>query len=165
MKAKQTSGLVLLGGLLILLSSLPVQATENMQFRGTLLTPALCTLNGGQQIDVDFGERVGVRKVDGINYRQTVDYQLRCEPSVSGTALGLTLTGPQASFDTATLQTSRPGLGIRLTLDDKPFNLATRVLIDAKSPAVLQAVPVKAPDATLEEGGFEVLATLLADYQ
>ncbi|EJC6395434.1 fimbrial protein [Serratia marcescens] len=153
------------GVLLMLLSGVSVQATANMQFSGALITPPLCTLNGGQQIDVNFGDRVGVRKVDGVNYRQTVDYQLQCEPGASGVALGLTLTGPQALFDTATLQTNRPGLGIRMTLDGQPFELATRVVIDAGHPPVLQAVPVKAPDATLEEGAFEVLATLLADYQ
>lgn len=152
-------------GLLILVGSRPAQAEENMQFRGTLLSPAPCTLNGGQQIDVDFGARLGVNKIDGVNYRQTVDYQLKCEPGASGKALGLMLTGPAASFDTATLQTSQPGLGIRLTLSNQPFRLSTPVLIEASNPPVLQAVPVKAPNAMLTEGTFEVLATLLVVYQ
>ena len=164
MNGERNRWLAALGAGLVLLGSLSAQA-DNMQFRGSLITPPLCSLNGGQQIDVNFGDRVGVKKVDGVNYRQTVDYQLKCEPGVSGAALGLTLTGPQAVFDTATLQTSQAGLGIRMTLDGKPFVLAQRVVIDAAQPPVLQAVPVRAPDATLEEGAFEVLATLLADYQ
>ncbi|CAI1948980.1 MULTISPECIES: fimbrial protein [Serratia] len=165
MRATHTRRCALVGGLLLMVGSSPVQAAENMQFRGTLLTPAPCTLNGGQRIDVDFGASLGVNTVDGINYRQTVDYQLVCEPGASGKTLGLTLTGPAAAYDTATLQTSQAGLGIRLTLGGQPFRLATRVLIEASAPPVLQAVPVKAPDATLTEGAFEVLATLLADYQ
>ncbi|MEG9795528.1 fimbrial protein [Serratia marcescens] len=165
MHTTHARGCALAAGLLLLAGSLPVQAEENMQFRGTLLTPPPCTLNGGQRIDVDFGASLGVNKVDGVNYRQTVDYQLVCEPGASGKTLGLTLTGPAATYDTATLQTSQAGLGIRLTLGGQPFRLATRVQIDASAPPVLQAVPVKAPDATLTQGEFEVLATLLADYQ
>lgn len=151
--------------LAVLLQSGLAGAAENMRFSGSLITPPDCTINDGQQIDVNFGDHVGVSKVDGVNYLQTVNYQLRCEPNSGGATLGLTLTGPQAAFDTAALQTSRPGLGVRLTLDGQPFRLATRVPVDASAPPVLRAVPVRDPDVMLTEGAFEVLATLRADYQ
>lgn len=147
------------------LCALSVQAVENMRFQGTIIERAPCVINGGKQIEVNFGERVGVNKVDGVNYRQTVDYQLQCEAGASTPGLGLTLTGPQSTFDTAALQTSQTGLGIRMTLDGKAYPIASRVPIKADSPPVLQAVPVKAPNVQLTEGAFEVLATLLADYQ
>lgn len=56
-----------------------------MQFRGGLIAPPPCTINAGAKIDVDFGSRVGIKKVDGVNYRQAIDYHLDCEP---GRALG-----------------------------------------------------------------------------
>ncbi|CAI1103177.1 putative minor fimbrial subunit StfF [Serratia quinivorans] len=163
MKSTWSRRLSILGGLLVLVG--PVAKADNMQFYGTLVTPPLCSLNGGRQIDVNFGERVGVNKVDGRNYLQTVNYQLQCEPGASGAVLGLTLIGPRAVFDRAGLQTDREGLAIHMMLGGKPFELSTRVEIDAALPPTLEAVPVKAPGVKLEEGRFEVLATLMADYQ
>ncbi|WP_232734438.1 hypothetical protein [Serratia sp. TKO39] len=43
------------------------EKTVDMQFRGTLIAPPPCTLNDDGIIDVDFGDRVGINKVDGVN--------------------------------------------------------------------------------------------------
>ncbi|QDI20297.1 pilus assembly protein [Serratia marcescens] len=141
------------------------QAAENMHLFGTLIAPPPCSINNDQLVDVDFGERVGVTKVDGKNYLKTVDYRITCEPGVSGLVLGLTVTGPQTGFDAAALQTNLPDLGIRLLQGGEAFIINKRIVISADHPPVLQAVPVKKPGAVLEPKPFEVTATLLADYQ
>ncbi|MBF8219170.1 fimbrial protein [Serratia ureilytica] len=140
-------------------------AAENMRFSGTLIAPPPCTINNGQMVDVDFGQRVGVKKVDGKNYLQEVKYEIKCEDGISGLVLGLTVIGTPAGFDDAALKTDITDLGIRILRDGQPFKLNQRIAIDAENLPVLQAVPVKKPGVELNTGAFVALATLLADYQ
>lgn len=150
------------------LSALPgwaVADTAAMSFSGTLNDPPACVINNGEQIDVDFGERVGISKVDGQNYLQTVNYRIDCEPGSSGQTLGLTLVAASSVFDAAAVPTTVPDLAVRLLLAGNAFVLNKRVAIDAANPPVLQAVPVKRQGATLKPQAFSAQATLLADYQ
>ncbi|RYM47675.1 fimbrial protein [Serratia proteamaculans] len=149
----------------LLLGGGPAQAYPNMMFFGTLNAPPPCTINNGEQVDVDFGDRVGVNKVDGQNYIQTVNYRISCEPGASGLAMGLKVTGSPTGFDAAALQTNITDLGLRLLQNGQAFTLNKRIDIDATNPPVLQAVPVKKPGVELKAGVFAVTATLLADYQ
>jgi type 1 fimbria pilin len=149
----------------LLLGSMQAQSFPNMAFYGTLNAPPPCTINNGEQVDVDFGDRVGVNKVDGQNYMQTVNYRITCVSGVSGLAMGLKVTGSATGFDDAALQTNITDLGIRLLQNGQAFSLNKRINIDAASPPVLQAVPVKKPGVELKGGAFTVTATLLADYQ
>ncbi|RJF53295.1 hypothetical protein D4100_22705 [Serratia inhibens] len=151
--------------LAVLLGGLPVRAEENMRFLGTLLSPPPCIINGGQMIEVNFGERLGVKQIDGVKYMQTVDYRLECDPGAGGAGLGLTLIANDSPLGRDVITTNLFGFGIRMMLNGQPFNLNQRVLIDAANPPVMQAVPVQKPDLFLTEGAFEGLATLLADYQ
>lgn len=56
----------LYAGMLLLLAisalSAPGMAADNMKFSGTLIEPPPCTINNDGQVDVDFGNRVGVKK-------------------------------------------------------------------------------------------------------
>ncbi|WP_077038912.1 fimbrial protein [Serratia sp. S119] len=138
----------------------------DMTFRGTLIEPPPCTINDGERVDVDFGERVGINKVDGVNYRQIMNYQITCDNAGSGSwALTLSLTGAAAGFDEQALQTNKTDLGIRVYQNDKPFTPGSTLAIDINNPPRLEAVPVKREGATLTEGAFESWATLRADYQ
>lgn len=138
----------------------------DMTFRGTLREPPPCTINDGNRVDVDFGERVGINKVDGVNYRQLMNYQITCDNASSGSwALTLSLTGAAAGFDEQALQTNKTDLGIRVYQNDKPFTPGSTLAIDISNPPRLEAVPVKREGATLTEGAFESWATLRADYQ
>ncbi|WP_273974771.1 MULTISPECIES: fimbrial protein [Serratia] len=140
----------------------------DMTFHGTLIAPPDCTLNDGELIDVDFGEQVGIGKVDGNNYRQKVNYQITCERQSAGNeygSLSLSLEGVAAAFDAQALGTDRADLGIRIYQDGTPFAPNTRIDIELANPPELNAVPVKRPGATLEKGTFEAWATLLAEYQ
>lgn len=160
MRKQMTPVMVLLAGLL----GGAVQATD-MTFHGTLIAPPPCTINGGEQIDVDFGDRVGITKVDGVNYRMPVNYQISCENAGNGRTMSLSLSGAVTGFDGEALQTDKSDLGIRVYRNDVPFTPNSAVDIDPTNPPLLEAVPVKKVGTTLKEGTFEALATLQADYQ
>ena len=138
----------------------------DMTFHGTLIEPPPCTINDGNQVDVDFGERVGINKVDGVNYRQQLNYQITCDKAVVGSwALTLSLSGSVAGFDSDALLTDKTSLGIRVYQNDKPFPPNSTLKINLDNPPRLEAVPIKQAGATLTEGVFEAWATLRADYE
>jgi len=141
-------------------------ATE-MQFSGTLVEPPPCTINNDQTIMVPFGDSVGVNRVDGVNYRQPVDYRLTCDITSlqEGLTLVLSTTDP-ASYDPAAVNTNITGLGIRLIVDGAPAVFDTPMPVTVGEPTpVIDAVPVKAPGASLKEGAFTATATLKVVYQ
>ncbi len=141
------------------------EKTVDMQFRGTLIEPPPCTINDDGIIDVNFGDRVGINKVDGVNYRQNIGYRIRCEPGVGKWDMLLSLTGTPATFDEAAVQTDRRYLGIRIYQNAQPFKVGSALPVDPAKPPVLEAVPVGKSGETLTEGAFEATATLRAEYQ
>ncbi|MGF6191421.1 fimbrial protein [Serratia sp. 2723] len=159
--------LLLAGGLMAGIT--PAQARDgeaDMTFHGTLIEPPPCTINDGNQVDIDFGERVGINKVDGVNYRQPLNYQITCDKAVGGSwALTLSLSGSAAGFDSEALLTDKTDLGIRVYQNDKPFTPNSTLKINLDSLPRLEAVPIKQAGATLTEGVFEAWATLRADYE
>lgn len=135
-------------------------------FRGTLTVPPVCSISNGQQVDVPFGDRVGINKVNGVNYRVPVNYRVTCEGGDPGSwAMSLSLSGTATGFDGQALQTDRADLGIRVYQNDSPFMPNSTLSIDPAKPPVLEAVPVKRAGSVLKEGAFEAWATLQADYQ
>lgn len=140
------------------------QAAINL--RGTLRAPPPCTISDGGTLAIEFGERVGINKVDGENYRQKVDYRIRCDaPGALPWEVFLTVKGTATAFDKAAVQTDKGALGIRLYQDGKPFTLNSGIKVDPASPPQLEAVPVAKPGAALTEGAFAATATLQASYQ
>lgn len=135
-------------------------------FHGTLLEPPPCVISDGSQLEVNFGERVGIKKVDGENYRQALNYQITCGNADSGNwVLALSLNGAAAAFDEEALLTNKTDLGIRIYQNDQPFTPGSTLKIALTNPPRLEAVPVKRVGAELTEGTFEAWATLRADYQ
>lgn len=135
-----------------------------MQFRGTLIEPPPCTINDDGVIDVDFGDRVGINKVDGVNYRQTIGYRITCEPGIGKWDMMLRLNGTATSFDEAAVQTNHRYLGIRICKMPRHSKWAVRcpsirLAAGAGSGAGRQG------GETLTEGAFDATATLQADYQ
>ncbi|MBI6141479.1 fimbrial protein [Serratia marcescens] len=151
----------------MIFSFFSVRASEQveMRIRGTLRAPPPCKINDGGVVAVEFGSRIGINKVDGINYRQVISYRITCEPteSVPWTML-LTLKGTATSFDNAALKTDNDSLGIRIYQGDVRFELNSGIKIDPKNPPRLEAVPVAKPSVPLEEGEFTATAMLQADY-
>ncbi|RNW04258.1 pilus assembly protein [Serratia nematodiphila] len=161
---KGLAALLLTGVALFSTRGLAVEA--DMHFRGTLRAPPPCTVNSGAVVAVDFGQRVGITKVDGVNYRQTVDANIRCEsPGVLKWEAILTLKGTATAFDKAAVQTDHTDLGIRIYQNGVPFTLNSSMQIDPNRPPQLEAVPVKKPGVELLEGAFAATATLQVDYQ
>lgn len=166
MKIKIIAGVMLASGFVSLVNVAHSSEAEiGMIFRGTLIEPSACTINDGNRVEVNFGDRLGVNKVDGVNYRQAINYQIVCENSSNSSALTLSLSGSAASFDSNALQSSKENLAIRVYQNDVPFVPGSTLKIDLASPPRLEAVPVKNPGSTLTEGAFEAWATLRADYQ
>lgn len=152
-------------GILLLPSTLVTAATR-VTVKVTVVAPP-CKISEGGKIDINFGERVGVKKVDGVNYRMLLPYSIRCEPGATKD-LDLTLTlisRRPTGYDSAAIQTNLPNLGIRVLQDGQPFTLNKPLVIDLSNPPQLEAVPVKTPGATLTEGAFMATATLRAEYQ
>ena len=142
-----------------------LRADMGMQFRGKLIEPPLCSINGGKTVDVDFGERLGVNKVDGVNYRQTVDYRINCEGNAGKDGMTLILSGTASTFDNTALQTSMGDLGIRIYQNNIPMAPGSKIVVNPSSPPQLEAVPVQRAGAVLDKGLFEATATLQANYQ
>lgn len=157
---------LLLTGILNLNNVALAEGDVDMTFHGTLIEPPPCTINDGNRVDVDFGNRVGISRVDGINFRQVMNYQITCENNNSGNwALKLSLIGNVTDFDSEALSTSKENLGIRVYQNDVPFTPGSVLNIGLTNPPQLEAVPVKKQGTTLTEGAFEAWATLRADYQ
>ncbi|WP_413507992.1 fimbrial protein [Serratia proteamaculans] len=156
-------------GLVLLLASGALTgnayAAENMRFYGTLVEPPPCTINDGGNVDVNFGDRVGVTKVDGVNYLQAVNYQISCEANADAWNMTLEIIGVPTDYDSAALMANVTDLGIKILQNGQPFELNKPIPIRLANKPKLEAVPVKRPGATLREGAFEATATLLAVYQ
>ncbi|WP_447907996.1 fimbrial protein [Serratia fonticola] len=147
------------------LSSSRSALAVDVLFSGTLQEPPPCEINNGNLIDVDFGNKVGISRINGVNYKQRLAYTITCAPGSPALSLGLSFNGAETSFDSAAVKTDKNGLGVRLLHDGTPFTMNTRLPINAASPPILEAVPVRDPAVTLTDGAFDATATLLADYQ
>ncbi|HGM7842218.1 TPA: fimbrial protein [Serratia marcescens] len=143
----------------------PVSAAEEVaiNLRGGLIAPPPCVINSGTKIDVNFGERIGVNKVDGKNYRQKIDYAFTCEQNALPWQMTMTLKGG-VGFDKAALQTNNESLNIRVYQNNIPFIINSSISIDAGNLPILEAVPISKPDTVLHEGEFFATGTLLIEY-
>ncbi|WLH26069.1 fimbrial protein [Pseudomonas sp. FP215] len=139
--------------------------SNNLILRGTLIEPPPCTINDGGQVDVNFGNRVGVKKVDGVNYQQVMNYQITCDPTANTWDMTLEIIGTPADYDTAAVTSDVADLAIQIKQNGVPFELNKPIPIRLTTPPILSAVPVKRAGATLMEGPFEATATLRAVYQ
>ncbi|EPL9180883.1 fimbrial protein [Serratia marcescens] len=166
MKKQMIINALLLTGLFGGQGAALAKGEADMAFRGTLIEPPPCTINNDSRIEVNFGERVGINKVDGVNYRQLMNYQITCQASGNNHwALTLSLSGNAAAFDKEALMTDKSNLGIRVYQNDKPFTPGSVLDIDLGNPPRLEAVPIKKAGDVLTEGTFEAWATLRADYR
>lgn len=158
--------------LLIMLNALLLSPAEaqngsaDMTMHGTLVAPPPCKVNEGQNIDIDFGD-VGINKIDGNNYRKGLNYTITCDPSSGSWNMYLMMTGVPVNFDSdgATINSNINGLGVKIWIGNNPFTLNTLIPVSPTNLPVLEAVPIKDTAATLNEGAFQAVATLVAIYQ
>ncbi|MBE4916813.1 fimbrial protein [Enterobacter cloacae complex sp. P6RS] len=153
------------GFLLVFQIICSAHAEDNMFFHGTLVTPP-CTIQNGQEIDVAFGEDLGINKIDGVNYRQNVNYRIVCDTHYMPNELAVVVDSTQPTiFDSSAVQTTKNGLGVRIFVASQPATFGTRIAVkDPNSPPEIEAVPVQDPGITLDEGAFDATMTLRVDY-
>ncbi|EIT7186895.1 MAG: fimbrial protein [Serratia marcescens] len=154
--------------LMLWVSKLPAEAAENMRFYGTLIAPPPCQINDGRVIEVNFGDDLLTTKIDGVNYRKSIDYTLDCSAAGSN-AIRMQIQGAGAWFDgsvLATVERRDLGIAIKVGSSDFPLSINSWVALSSNStkPA-LAAVPVKASGSQLDSGRFSAGATLLFEYQ
>lgn len=141
---------------------------ENLEFKGTLVTPPPCSIDNDGTVMTDFGDKVGIRKVASGIYREPVNITLHCEENTLAWQLQLSVTGNAAGFDpeNATVVTPQQAdLGVKLLLGGSPFELGKAVKVNAAELPKLEAQLVQRPGAELSEGAFTAQATLRAEYQ
>lgn len=140
-----------------------VAGAVDVSITGTLVESLPCDINGNRRIDVTFGDDVIINKINGSAYSVNIPYSVVCADT-TGT-VRLSVTGMPVSFDSAAVETSTDGLGIRLMLGGNGFVInAAGTVIDTTALPVLSAVPVVDPARSPDEGRFTATATLLANY-
>lgn len=157
--------------LAVMLTTVNVSASVvGISIKGQVIWSPACKVTSAdsRRIEVSFGDSVGINQVEGMRYRQPLNYHISCDNSKpAGTGLVLTLIGDIASFDPskAALQTSVKGLAIRILQNGSPMVINQPIKVISTALPALEAVLVKQSGVTLKEGPFESTATLLADYQ
>lgn len=140
-------------------------AADNLMFKGTLIEPASCSVNNDQRIDVDFGARLGISQIDGVNYRQAINYQITCLPGASTPDMAMIITATTLPGDNTAIETDKSSLGIRLLQNGTPMTLNQALSFDPANPPILEAVPVTTDQSSLTEGAFTALAAIQVEYQ
>ncbi|MFH6894027.1 fimbrial protein [Providencia huaxiensis] len=154
--------------LLIFLANM---AHANWGFDGSLIMPPKCRLSHSDPIKVSFG-KVGVNKVDGIQYKKEIPYELICDGDLTQPwNISLTLSGATAGagFDDATLQVKSDqngnNVGIQIQKDGQPITLNKAFVIDQETLPTLSAVIVKKAGTKLVGDTFNAIATLTVSFQ
>ncbi|MEZ2604124.1 fimbrial protein [Kluyvera intermedia] len=126
-----------------------------------------CSINGGADINVPFGD-VMTNRIDGKDYEKTpVPYSVNCDTGDAGITLRIAIKGAEASFGEGLLQTNVTGLGIQFVDDsgELPLNKgATTFEYLSEEPPPIYAVLAKDPSVTLSGGAFAATATMYVNY-
>ncbi|NDO83183.1 fimbrial protein [Citrobacter sp. NCU1] len=135
-------------------------------FSGVFMMSTSCTIDNDQVMNISFGN-VGIKKVDGVTYKQPIPYIVDCHGAPDDSPLNLTVSGNAVSFDQAAVVTSADGLGIQIQANGAPMQLNKSITttLGGLSSMELTAVPVKDPGKALTGQAFSATATLTADYQ
>lgn len=163
---------VLLLVLLLATHAVYAQETEDkvlphgtkIEIKANIIAPPACSINNDNKIEIDFG-KASIKRIDGKNYRQKVNYQVKCEDTEESQLLSLKISGTSASFDVNLLNTTTSGLGIKFEQGTEQLNLNTALDIQYNNMPALYAVLVKDSSKTPLEGEFTGSATLKIEYR
>ncbi|HBT4620625.1 TPA: fimbrial protein [Klebsiella pneumoniae] len=140
----------------------------HVSIRGVIVNKPSCTINDRETIEVNFGDNIGLNKINGDNFRQPIPYKIICDDHTDSLQLTLKYTGDVADFDAdkATVRTfEQSNLGVKLYQNGMPFELGKSINININNIPTLEAVLVRRDGASLLEGEFNAIATLHAEYQ
>ncbi|MEB7884618.1 fimbrial protein [Serratia fonticola] len=141
-----------------------------MTISGFIQIPLPCTISGDggkDAITVKFGDAVSTTQLDGVNYRQPINYSIDCKAGTTN-ALKLSISGDDAGFGNGILKTKVNNLGIKITYGESGSSqlaLGTYLPFNYSSLPKLYATPVKRPGSTLTAQPFSASATLLVSIQ
>ena len=147
-------------------------ASTQMNFTGTLIEPASCTVNNSQPITVAFGNvPIGDLDSDPINSMHSVlvDYTLDCDANAGG-GMSLKISGTAGQIDSSKigLTTSVNGLLIFFKYNTSPtvFPVNTDYSFTYPSPGkpTITALLAKTTTSTLTTGTFSATATMTLTY-
>ena len=141
-----------------------MEKSASAKFHGTLIVVE-CSINSGQRQKVDFGDAVGIHRIDGKRYEQPVPFSLDCNNYAGGQmpAMSLTAEGTATSFNEAALTTNVTGLGIELRSNGTALPLNKAVNLDYGNLPSLTAVPVADPSVELQEQPFTATVRLTVE--
>lgn len=133
-------------------------------FHGTL-NVVECHINNDTKQTVDFGDAVGIHRINGKRYEQPVPFTVDCKNYAGGDvpALTLKLEGTATSFNDAAVATNVSGLGIELRNNGTAQPLNKTVTFDYQSIPVITAVPVKDPSTDLSAQTFTATVKLTVE--
>ncbi len=142
--------------------------TTQITVSGTLVDAPVCTINGNNQIDVDFGDDVVINRIDGVSYKNTpIRFDLVCT-SLAKQGLLVTFDGTPSPFNSQYIDTSVDGLGIRIFLDGViPIPRGTGAAFSYQdiAGAHFSAAPVVQSGVTLSAQPFTGAGTVTLRYQ
>jgi type 1 fimbria pilin len=144
-------------------------ATVNVTVKGEVFGKPKCEINGGNDIDVPFGE-LNIADIDGVKYgKKRIPYSVKCSGDTSGMngLMKVTLQGDSPNFGTGLLRTrEKEDLAIKLLLENgQQLKLNEWHNFFYPDYPLLYAVPVKRSGAMLRGGDFSSSATLLVEVQ
>lgn len=147
-------------------------ASTQMNFSGTLIEPASCTVNNSQPINVTFGN-VPIDDLDSdpINslHSASVDYSLNCDANASGD-MSLKISGTAGQIDSSKigLVTSVDGLLIFFRYNAMssvfPVNKDYAFTYPTPGKPTITALLAKTATSTLTTGTFTATATMTLTY-
>lgn len=140
----------------------------DLSISGVIQVPVPCTIGGdggADEITVKFGDAVSTSQVDGVSYRQPINYTIDCEAGINN-ALALSIQGSDAGFGSGVLKTNIRNLGIKITHGEKnALPLGASLPFSYPTLPKLYATPVKRPGTSLTGQPFSASATLHVFYQ
>lgn len=140
-------------------SSAGTQGYADIKITGSVVLPPPCAVNDDEEFIVEFGG-VLIERIDGIRYQQVLPISITCEGDFKGQLL-LSLNGESALSAPSTLETSTPGLGLKIQRDGEDFALNSWVKVGQKDQFTLTAVPVTLSETLPVAGEFTASATLV----
>ncbi|MEG5888276.1 fimbrial protein [Enterobacter ludwigii] len=135
-----------------------------LNITGIIVDSPECVVNGNDTVDVDFGNDVIIRRINGGDYKVGIEYTALCG-AVAKNGLKLTISGEEAGFGNGLLKTSRDGLGIRLYRDGQIVSAGKDMSFDYPDFPVLDAELVKDDTVNLTAGEFSGAATMVIGFQ
>lgn len=142
--------------------------TVNMTLHLIINQSPPCTVNGA---NIEFGN-VLTSKVGDVSYTRPIEYSLSCNNADPGDYLKLQIQGTASTINgEQVLQTSVPGLGIRLQQRENKALVPVgqtewlNFTLGSNQGPALEAIPVKETTTLLSGGEFNASATLVVDYQ